>query len=197
MQRLSEEAVQKNREIIEKLIEGFHTGRRESVQDMMKDVGLEFYTAPASQREEYHNCFPGGLADHSLRVVKNLRTLAGALAPGKFELSVLNFVGLFHDLGKVGDGDEPYYVPHPSEWHRKQGMLYEINKKCVFMPSAERGLYVLQLYGVTLTSDEYLAIRLNDGMYEETNRKYGMKEPDLALLVHMADRWACTQEKGL
>jgi hypothetical protein len=40
-----------------------------------------------------------------------------------------------------------------------------------------------------------LAIRLNDGQYDETNKRYSMKEPPLALLIHMADRIVCETEK--
>ena len=195
---LSNEQVIKNKEIIEKLIETFEgEGRVEKVKKMMHGkVGHEYYLCPGSQKEQYHACYPGGLAEHSLNVVRSLRQLAGLWAKDKYSVGTLNFVGLFHDLGKVGDGVEPYYLPHPSEWHRKQGTLYEINKECVYMPTSERGLYILQRHGIELSSDEWLAIRLNDGMYDETNRRYGMHEPELALLVHMADRWATELEKA-
>jgi hypothetical protein len=45
--------------------------------------------------------------------------------------------------------------------------------------------------------DEWVAIRINDGMIVEENRCYAMGEPTLALVVHMADRLACQEEKGL
>ena len=54
---------------------------------------------------------------------------------------------------------------------------------------------MLQKHGIELTSDEHLAIRLNDGQYDETNKSYRMKEPELALLLHWADMWATKMEK--
>jgi len=33
-------------------------------------------------------------------------------------------------------------------------------------------------------------------MYDETNKRYALHEPDLALLVHFADRWATAVEKS-
>jgi hypothetical protein len=196
MRRPTDEEKLQNHELVMKLIEKMPEPRRALVKKMFEGpVGEFYFTAPASSREDFHYCFSGGLCAHSLNVAKNVMTLATALAPGKYPAHQLAFVGLFHDLGKVGDGKEPYYVPNPSEWHRNKGMLYETNKDCVYMPTSERGLYILQKHGIELTPDEYLAIRLNDGMYDDTNKNYRMKEPELALLVHFADRWASEQEK--
>ncbi len=196
MNKINDEQVLKNTQVVEKLIGTWEINRQQRVQKMFAGpVGAEFYTAPASPKESWHNCFPGGLCDHSLRVVSYLMKISKALAPDRFSPETLSFVGLFHDLGKVGDGEHPYYVPHPSDWHRRQGNLYEINRECVHMPTSERGLYILQKHGIELTSDEYLAIRLNDGQYDETNRRYALHEPDLALLVHFADRYATQIEK--
>jgi len=182
--------------IFNSLVEIMPEPRRSLVKAMMDgQVGQSYFVAPASSREEFHSCFPGGLLVHSLNVVKNLRRLVKALCPGKYNDATVAFVGLFHDLGKVGDGKEEYYVPNQSDWHKQKGMLYEINKNCVWMPTSERGLYILQKNGIEVTSDEYLAIRLNDGQYDETNKGYRMKEPGLALLVHWADMWSCQLEK--
>lgn len=170
--------------------------RRSLVRKMMDGpVGQSYMICPASSRTDYHSCYPGGLLVHSMNVIKNLNRLAKALAPGTYSDMTLVFVGAFHDLGKVGDGVNEYYVPNPSDWHRQKGMLYEVNKECVWMPTSERGLYILQKYGIEVSADEYLAIRLNDGQYDEANQGYRMKEPGLALLVHWADMWSCQQEK--
>lgn len=202
MGRLSEEAVMKNAAIVEKLIDALPTAgagvvRHEKVKAMFEAIGKEFFTAPASSREDFHGCFPGGLCDHSLRVAGTLRTLAETLAPGKFPKEQLIFVGLMHDLGKIGDGERPLYVPNPSDWHRKNGMLYVTNKSLPYMPVCDRTMFLLQKFGIVLTDEEYTAIRISDGPYEKSNEKYGMKEPDLALLLHFSDRWACQQEKQL
>lgn len=194
--KLSDEKIAENMAAVQRMVSRWPEQRRKLVAKMlMGTVGEEFFTAPASPREEYHNCFPGGLCDHSLRVVDNLLKIAKTFAPDRFAEEDLEFVGLFHDLGKVGDGEKPYYLPNPDEWQKKKGTLYIINKECVYMPTSERGLFVLQKFGIEVNSDEYLAIRLNDGMYDETNRRYAMKEPDMALLTAMADRWSTAEEK--
>lgn len=184
--------------IMESLIDIMPEPRRAQVKAMMDGpVGLSYVEAPASSRVDYHNCFPGGLLVHSLTVTKTLKRLAKTLCPGVYDDATLAFVGLFHDLGKAGDGEHGYYVPNPSQWHReKLGKLYERNPECIDMPNAELGLYVLQKQGITLSPEEYLAIRLNDGPYSQANEPYLMKEPVLALLVHWADRWSCHLEKS-
>lgn len=183
--------------LVNNLIAGFSEQRRVLIERMFNGpVGASFYTAPASSREEFHSCYPGGLMIHSLNVVKNLKVITQALCPGTFSNETIAFVGLFHDLGKTGDGVHDFYVPHPNDWHRKQGHLYEVNKECLNMPNSERGLFIFQNHGVTLSSDEYLSIRLNDGMYAEENRVYGIDVPQLALLTHWADIWACKSEKA-
>jgi hypothetical protein len=195
--RLSDEQVVKNTEFILGLVDMFPEPRKSLVANMLEgDVGSFYFSAPASSREDYHYCFPGGLAAHSLNVLKNLNKLAKALHPGRWPDHKLVFVSLFHDLGKAGDGEVEYYVPNPSDWHRSKGMLYEINKDCIYMPTSERGLFILQKNGIVLDSEEYLAIRLNDGQYDAANKGYALKEPDLALLVHWADMTATMGEKA-
>lgn len=195
-QHPSEEQKLENAQLVMRLVENFPEPRRGLVKKMLEGpIGQEYFVAPASSREEFHGCYPGGLCQHSLNVVSSLYRMSKALCPDRWDKSTLAFVGLFHDLGKVGDGERPGYVPNPSDWHRNKGMLYEVNARCVYMPSSERGLFLLQRYGIVLEAEEYLAIRLNDGQYEKANDGYKMREPDLALLLHWADRWSVSVEK--
>ncbi len=196
--KLTDEEILANSELVMKLVDkNFAEPRKSLVKKMLEGpVGTEYFSCPGSSKLDFHDCFPGGLCYHSLNVLKNLRKIVEALTPGKYSMETLIFSALFHDLGKVGDGVEPYYVPEESQWHRdKLGKMYAVNKKCVMMPTSERGLYVLQLYGVPVSTDEYLAIRLNDGMYPPENKSYGMHEPELALFVHWADRYDAGAQK--
>lgn len=197
--KLSEKQAEKNVEAVNELIELMPEPKRGRMQEMFAGpVGVEYFTAPASHKEAYHACYPGGLADHSLRVTKNLHAVAEALAPGRYKSHTLNFLGLVHDLGKVGDGVQPYYIALEGQdtlWKRKRGEFYETNKNLVYMPTSDRTMFVLQRYGITLTDEEFQAIRISDGQYAKSNVEYAMQETDLALLLHFADRWACTQEK--
>ena len=85
-------------------------------------------------RHEYHNAHVGGYVEHVLHVVDcalkitNLWASEGATI--NFTTEEVIFAALHHDLGKVGDMENDYYVPNPSEWHRiNQGKIYEFNKR--------------------------------------------------------------------
>ena len=48
---------------------------------LMDHMGERLFAAPASHNVAYHNCFVGGLVEHSLRVYTNLVKLKKAFAP--------------------------------------------------------------------------------------------------------------------
>lgn len=174
--------------------------RAEPVAKMLEAVGEErICLAPASSRVKYHNCFPGGLVDHSLRVLGNAFRLCKTFG-WEVPRESLILVCLLHDLGKVGGANEgeDYYLEETSDWHRdKLGQRYKYNEDIQYMPHAERSLFTLQRFGIPLSQEEYVAIRVHDGPYPDENRCYIMKEPALATIVHLADLVACKQEKGV
>jgi hypothetical protein len=152
---------------------------------------------PASGKVDFHNAFPGGLVEHSLRVLSNAFTLVKAFGWDVPKDSLV-IGALFHDLGKVGDDKHDYYVTQDSEWHRdKLGENYKHNKEIRYMTVPDRGVWLCQHYGLKLTHDEYLAIKLNDGWVLQENKPYCLKEPKLAHVVMTADYIATMQEKGL
>lgn len=172
------------------------TGERGQAIALMLDViGAELSTAPASSRRDFHNSFPGGLVEHSLRVMKNAARYSSAMSIPVSRESLI-VATLFHDLGKIGDGVEPHYVSQDDQWRRdKLGELYAHNPRIQHMSTGLRGLFVLQRYGVKLEQDEYLAIYLNDGWVLPENKQYCLKEPPLVHVVQTADYLATLQEK--
>lgn len=189
--------IEKNIEKVNKLIDCFSDMDRKNKVKKMLDgpVGEEYFTAPASSRSDFHSSYPGGLCQHSLNVFKNLKKLVDALEQNLYSMEKICFVGLFHDLGKVGDGKNPRYIQHDSSWHIKKGINYYTNPDMKWLPTSEAGLFILQDYGIRLDYDEYLSIRLNDGMYADENRVYAMKESKLSLLTHWADMMSVMDEK--
>jgi len=152
---------------------------------------------PASGRKEYHCAYPGGLVDHSLRVLGNAFRLSKAFS-WEIPKDSLIIGALFHDLGKVGDLSDDYYIPQDSDWHReKLGEMYKINTNMTYMTVPDRGIWLCQHFGLKLSQDELLAIKLNDGQYIDENKPYRKGEPMLATLVHTADLISTKQEKGI
>jgi len=85
----------------------------------------------------------------------------------------LIFAAIHHDLGKVGDMDNDHYVPNESEWHVKnQGKYYINNPELQFMTAPDRGIWILNQFGIKITMNEMIGIKLTDGMYDEGNIQY-------------------------
>ena len=151
---------------------------------------------PASSKRDFHNAFPGGLVDHSLRVLNNAVKLTAGFG-WKVPKESLIISCLFHDLGKVGDHEKDYYVPQTDQWRiERLGEMYTYNDKAQYMSVPQRGVFLCQHFGLQLTQDETLAILLNDGFILEENKKYCLKEPLLAHVVMTADYISTRQEKN-
>jgi hypothetical protein len=198
---LSDEQLVANYNKFEQLCQRLGQDRLEAINTMLGEMGERIATAPASTRKDYHAAYPGGLVDHSLRVAQYALTLRKSISLfSKLETESVIFAALFHDFGKVGQpgpGGDDYYIVETSEWHReKLGKFYKVNDKIQWMSNVDHTFHILLHYGIRPTQDEYLAIRLNDGPYSDQNKEYSMREPLLAILIHMADRLASEEEKG-
>jgi hypothetical protein len=204
LQRLREiEATWTNDESMEKMQSNWRNfekwcdqlgDRRDDVKRMVEYFSDRAAMAPASTRVDFHNAFPGGLLDHSLRVLRYSIELMSAFKMKASKESII-VTALFHDWGKLGTMEEEYYIRQDSDWHRQRGQFYIVNPK-IRLSNAQQSLFNFSQFGIKLTEAEYLAILLNDGQYAEGNKQYAMKESALALIVHMADRWATQCEKS-
>lgn len=170
--------------------------RAAPAQKLVESFGTRLAMAPASSRKDFHNCFPGGLIEHSLRVLTGAIKLDKAFGWNIDKKSLI--IGcLFHDIGKAGDLEGDLYIDNDSQWHRENlGKLYNHNDAIKYMSVPDRGLWLCQHFSLNLTQDEYLSIKLHDGQYVSANDEYKMKEPALAIVVHLADLIATKQEKG-
>ena len=181
--------------------------RSENLKRMYEDLEQELAAAPASTIQHFHNAFPGGYLDHVLRVhdislemTKMFHNFEGNL---DFTPQELRFATLHHDLGKLGEPGEPYYVEQDSEWHRKTlGQNYKVNNTIQYMSVTDRAHYLLQLYDVPITKNEWLGIHLSDGMYDESNKSYLMNnmypypmKTNISYIVHASDYFAMVVEK--
>lgn len=91
--------------------------------------------------------------------------------------------------------EHDYYVINESEWHRKnQGKIYNHNPELPFMTVTDRALFILQHFQIPMTFNEYVGLRLTDGLYEDANEKYlktflpetGLRS-HIARILHQAD----------
>lgn len=169
--------------------------RRDKILKMLESIGDELVITPASAKRDFHNAFAGGLVDHSLRVLRNAVKYSKAMNLNIERDSVI-IAALFHDLGKIGDGTQPYYVKQTDKWREeKLGEVYTHNHKLTHMSVGLRSLYVLSSHNVILTQPEWLAIYLNDGWVLQENKPYCLKEPALVHVIQTADYFSTLQEK--
>lgn len=202
-------------EQIQSNLEQFYSNIEQYIAEPRKTQLLNLYNrqeellalAPASSKASFHNSFAGGYVDHINRVV------TAALAISKvwmefgadtdtFTKEELVFTAINHDLGKLGMDGKPRYIPNDSEWHVKnQGANYKPNAELPFLPVQDNSLFILQSAGIQLSVNEYIAIKIHDGLYDDGNKAYlisGQNESklrsSLALILHQADMLASRVE---
>ena len=178
MKELTAEQIQENwqqlRNIITDTFEGERLEKLNKMYDYFED---RMCIAPASGTEYFHYAHVGGYVEHILHVIdlsvkiKDMWKQNGAII--NFSDEELIFAAMHHDLGKVGDMTNDYYIPQESEWHRKnQGSIFSHNSELQYMTVTDRAIYLLNQFGITMTEWEYVGLRLTDGLYEEANKKY-------------------------
>lgn len=181
---------------INKYISGY---RKDLLLDMYNHIEETLVMSPASTRTGFHNAFPGGYLDHVNRVTEAaliFEKVWDRFGQNKnYTTEELVFSAINHDLGKLGTNEKPVYIPNQSQWHREnQGVMYNYNPELTHMRIADRSLYVLQSHGIQVSENEYLGIKLHDGLYEEANKPYYItygKDTELrsniAYILHQAD----------
>lgn len=207
MKQLSAEQIQQNLNRFYELINKYITGdRKDQLIEFYKSVEDVLTLAPASTKIDHHNCFPGGYVDHVIRVVEASLVLEKVWDKfgqvKKYTTEELVFSAINHDLGKLGTNDQPVYIQNDSQWHiEKQGILYKYNPSVTHMRISDRSLFYLQQYGIQVSENEYLAIKLHDGLYEEGNKPYFMTynkdtelKSNIVHILHQADLMASRVE---
>ena len=196
---LTAEQIQKNYQKHLKIIDHYLGGRAIACKEMVKHMEDDYVTAPASGKTWFHNAFAGGYVDHVNRVVqyaleqhKLYQKMGGTLDYTDEELV---FAALFHDLGKMGDGDKPNYIPQTDKWRQdKLSEMYTYNSDLDFMLIPDRSLFILQKFGIKVSQKEFLAIRLHDGVFDKANEAYffsnvesSRQKTSIVSVLHTAD----------
>ena len=196
---LQAEQIQKNYSKHIKIIDHYLTERKESVKSMIKHMEDTYIMAPASGKTWYHSAFPGGYVDHVNRVVefaiKQMKMYAEMGGEIDFTEEELVFAALFHDLGKMGDGDRPNYIPQTDKWRQdKLSEMYTYNPDLDFMLIPDRSLFILQKFGIKVSQKEFLAIRCHDGVFDDANKAYffshvesSRQKTSIISILHTAD----------
>jgi len=202
--KLTAEQIQSNWDTFIGNIEKYISSpRKEKLVDFYKKHEERILLMPASHKKEYHNAFPGGYIDHVNRVISASLKLYDVWAEfemdrSTFTIEELVFSALNHDLGKIGDEEHEAYIPQDDKWRKeKLGEDYKFNSTLPFASVPDRGLFLLQSYGIPYTFNEMIAIQTHDGLYDESNSKYlksfmpeQKPRTSLPYILHQADLMA-------
>jgi hypothetical protein len=204
---LNEEQLLENWQQFLGYIEQYITGdRKKRLIDFYNKYEERFILLPASHKPAYHNCFPGGYIEHVNRVVSASLEIDSVWR--KFDVKPtytteeVVFSALNHDLGKFGTFEYEAVLPNPSEWHVKnRGEIYTFNTQMDYMTVPDRGLWLLSQWGIEVSKNEWLAIKLHDGLYDESNKPYLLSwgpetklRTSLPFIIHQADLLAARVE---
>jgi hypothetical protein len=197
---MNEEKILNNwNKLIKLITDSFSGDRQKQLLDMYTYFKDRMMFTPASSHNYFHNCFPGGYVEHILNIVQYVKDIKNIWynngATIDYTDEELIFAAMHHDLGKIGDMDSDHYLPNPSEWHRKNlGKIYTANSDIQFMSPPDRGIWILNQFGIKMTVNEMLGIKLADGLYDEGNLQYLKSyakekkiKSNLPLIIHQAD----------
>lgn len=207
---MATDAVDQLQKMIKIAEDNFSPERFEKVEVLFDHFAERMVAAPASGKVHYHNVYPGGYLDHVHNVIAGVfnvaKVMKGMNVTIDFTMEEAVFAAMFHDLGKVGDLTEPYYIPQTSDWHReKRGELYTHNPNLVFMTVPDRALQLLNHFGITVTDKEWKGILVSDGLYAEGNKPYFISyqyppqpfHTNLHYVVHFADHMSTIGERDV
>ncbi|MCQ2771214.1 MAG: HD domain-containing protein [Clostridia bacterium] len=149
-----------------------------------------FFTAPCSGK--HHLCKEGGLAEHSLNVLKTAISLDASLGTAKegtFSYNDLVITCLLHDLGKMGDYSKANYVPNVLKSGKvSEAEPFKTNKDLLYVPHEVRSIAIAERF-INLTEEQEFAILYHNGLYGDFRYTIQGKETPLYLILHFADMW--------
>ena len=168
---------------------------KNSLLEMCSELKDRLAAAPASTKIEYVGAYPGGLVEHSLQILKISKDLNKVFAAGVDSDSLI-ITSLFHDIGKIGDAENDYYIEQKSDWHRsKLGMMYDFNHEVSRMPVVQRSLWWLNSSKCPMSAEEIGAISsLHHAGQMWSSELY--ESPILSVILQTAVRVACMKGKG-
>ena len=199
--RISAEQIKENWSELQKTIdENFEGERLEKIKALHEHFQERMTLAPASGRAWYHNAFPGGYVAHVLNIIQwslsyyELFKAQGMYVDDISKESVV-FAAMFHDLGKIGNMEDDYYSPNKDEWRAKKLQeYYNHNPAIHYMTVTDRAIWILNQFGIKMTINEVLGIKLADGMYDDGNIQYLKSyapekklKSNMPLIIHQAD----------
>jgi len=157
---LSKDRMEENKEKVLNLLRETNRPGIDNLIDWMENQS-DFFTAPASTRLDYHGCYEGGLAEHSLNVYSLFEEKVErfGIDIGKDEISIAT---LLHDLCKAN-----LYVPNITEkGNRSEPKPYKVDDKFP-IGHGEKSVFYAMRY-IPLTENEGVLMRWHMGAFDSS-----------------------------
>jgi hypothetical protein len=160
--------------------------KREGATDLLRWLkSTDFMTAPGSTR--FHDCYAGGLAEHSVRVCNELVRLLKAYPEVKVSAETAAIVTLLHDVCKANCYKTELRNKKNEHGQWIQVPVYTFQEDFSFGGHGSKSVYLIQKF-VKLTDEEAVAINCHMGV---ENGNWAVNDAfrayPLAFLVHTAD----------
>lgn len=160
--------------------------KREGSAELLKWLmSTDFFTAPGSTR--FHDCYSGGLAEHSVRVYDELVRLLRAYPEIKVSAETAAIVTLLHDVCKANCYKVELRNKKDETGRWIQVPVYTFQEDFAFGGHGSKSVYLIQKF-MKLTDEEAVAINCHMGV-ENGNWTVNdaFRARPLAFLVHTAD----------
>ena len=165
---------------------------------LLKAQKKRLLETPASTRADYHGAYPGGLLEQMVETIEAGFSVSRVLFDGAISAESILLVGVLHDIGKIGDEHRPYYVDAP-DWKHRNGTFYEVSVDLVAMSVADRSFQWAYRYGISLTPDEWQAIRYVNALHGPDacgRNDVAYRETKLLFVMATAKSFAVRKLKG-
>jgi len=176
-----------------KLCRKLSSRNQTKIQRMIEVLGKKYFNAPASTR--YHGSYAGGLLEHSIIVTEVLLGLIAATRKTqgktftKKEKRSCILVGLFHDIGKIGNEKENLYL-EAEDWQKERNQPFVFNRDLGNIPHPLRSIRILTQFNIRLTEDEFQAIAYHNGLFTPSGEEIKNDFCELTIFLHAADMYA-------
>lgn len=160
--------------------------KREGATELLKWLkSTDFFTAPGSTR--FHDCYAGGLADHSVKVFDEFLCLLKAYPEVKVSAETAAIVTLLHDVCKANCYKTELRNKKNERGQWIQVPVYTFQEDFSFGGHGSKSVYLIQKF-MKLTDEEAVAINCHMG---PENGNWAVSDAyrayPLAFLVHTAD----------
>lgn len=160
--------------------------KREGSVELLKWLkSTDFFNAPGSTR--FHDCYAGGLADHSVRVFHELVHLLKVYPELKVSAETAAIVTLLHDVCKANCYKVEMRNKKDETGRWIQVPTYTFKEDFSFGGHGSKSVYLIQKF-MNLTDEEAVCINCHMGV---ENGNFAVNDAfrayPLAFLVHTAD----------